>query len=185
VLVGHSLGGLNVRLYTADYPQQVAGVVLVDASHPDQEAKGYRPHVSPLAWLEPALLRLGVLRAFFVLEGASRIPPRLREELEFLMLQPKALAANYQEVRHFDESAAEVRRTGNLGNRPLIVLTAEYGNRLRPRLNYVWLHDLQPDLVHLSSRGKQIVIASGHSIQLQQPEAVVQAIREVVEAARQ
>jgi pimeloyl-ACP methyl ester carboxylesterase len=184
VLVGHSLGGLNIRLYTARYPGQVAGLVLVDSSHPDQEAKGFRPHVSPLAWLEPTLLRLGVLRAFFVLEGAPRIPPRLRDELEFLMLQPKALAANFDEVRHFDESASEVRVAGNLGNRPLIVLTAAYGNRLRPHLNHAWLKELQPDLVRLSSRGKQIVVGSGHGIQLQQPEAVVQAIREVVEDAR-
>ena len=101
------------------------------------------------------------------------------------MLQPKALAANFAEVRHFDESAAEVRQAGNLGDLPLIVLTAAYGNRLRPQLNQAWLEELQPDLVRLSSRGKQITVASGHSIQLQQPEAVVDAIREVVNEARQ
>ena len=35
VLVGHSFGGLYVRTYAADYPGEVAGVVLVDATHPD------------------------------------------------------------------------------------------------------------------------------------------------------
>jgi pimeloyl-ACP methyl ester carboxylesterase len=184
ILVGHSLGGLNIRLYAARYPGQVAGMVLVDASHPDQQAKGFRPHVSPLAWLEPALLHLGVLRAFFVLEGSAKIPPGLRDELEFLMLQPDALAANFDEVRHFGESASAVRTTRNLGNLPLIVLTATEGNRRRPLLNRAWLQDLQPDLARLSSHGKQILVGSGHAIQLQQPGAVVQAVQEVVEDAR-
>src|SRR5579859_8285070 len=37
VLVGHSMGGYDVRLYASLYPNDVAGMVLVDASHPDQE----------------------------------------------------------------------------------------------------------------------------------------------------
>jgi pimeloyl-ACP methyl ester carboxylesterase len=180
VLVGHSFGGLNVRLYTARYPEQVAGVVLVEASHPDQEAKGFRPPVSPLAWLDPVLLRLGVLRAFFVLDGAPKTPAKLRDELEYLMLQPKAITTNHDEVRGFRQSAAEVRTAGSLGNRPLIVLTGAYSAQRRPQLHEVWIHDLQPDLVRLSTRGKQVVVNSGHSIPLQQPEAVIEAVQEVV-----
>ena len=39
VLVGHSFGGENVRLYASQYPTEVAGVALVDSSHPDQDAR--------------------------------------------------------------------------------------------------------------------------------------------------
>ena len=39
ILVGHSIGGYNVLLYTNQYPQEVVGVVLVDSSHPDQDSK--------------------------------------------------------------------------------------------------------------------------------------------------
>lgn len=39
VLVGHSFGGLNVILYASQYPEEVAGVVLVDSVHPDQDAR--------------------------------------------------------------------------------------------------------------------------------------------------
>lgn len=46
VLVGHSFGGLTVRLYAAQYPNEVAGLVLVDASHEDQ-AKRIRALLSP------------------------------------------------------------------------------------------------------------------------------------------
>ena len=36
LLVGHSLGGYNVRLYASQYPKEVVGIVLVDSAHPDQ-----------------------------------------------------------------------------------------------------------------------------------------------------
>ncbi len=180
ILVGHSFGGLNMRLYAAEHPEQVAGLVLVDASHPDQESRGFRPVISPLAALEPALLRLGVLRAFFVLDGSPRLPSKLRDELEYLMLQSKAIAADLDEVRAFSRSAAEVRAAGNLGDMPLIVLTAAYSAQRRPELHAAWIDTLQPDLVRLSTRGWQIVINSGHYIPFEQPQAVVDAVRTLV-----
>jgi pimeloyl-ACP methyl ester carboxylesterase len=184
IFVGHSFGGLNVHLYAAKYPGQVAGVVLVEASHPDQEAKGFKLPVSPLASLDPVLLRLGILRALFVLDGAPHIPRTLRDELEYLMLQPKAIAADRDEIRGFNASAAAVRAAGNLGDKPLIVLTGAYSAQRRPRLHDVWIRELQPDLVRLSTRGKQIVVNAGHYIPLQQPEAVVQAVKEVIVESR-
>ena len=184
ILVGHSFAGLNVRLYAARYPGEVAGVVLVEASHPDQEAKGFKPALSPLASLDPILLQLGVLRAFFVLDGARQTPRKLRDELEYLMLQPTAIAADLDEIRSFPASAAAVRAAGNLGDKPLIVLTGAYSAQRRPQLHDVWIHELQPDLVRLSTRGRQIVVNAGHNIPLQQPEAVVQAVMEIMRGDR-
>jgi pimeloyl-ACP methyl ester carboxylesterase len=179
ILVGHSLGGLNVRLYAARYPEETAAVVLVDASHPDQESRGFKPVISPLAWVEPILLRLGISRALFMLDGAAKLPGPLHDELKCLMLQDKAIVANLDEVRSFSESAAEVRAAGNLGNKPLVVLTAEYSALRRPELRRVWLNELQPDLVRLSSNARQELIPSGHYIPLQQPQAVVEAVRQL------
>jgi pimeloyl-ACP methyl ester carboxylesterase len=180
VLVGHSLGGLNVRFYASQYPDEVAGMVLVDASHPDQEARGLRPHVSPLAVLDPLLLRLGILRAFFLLDGRPRLPPRLHDELEYLMLQRKAIEANFDETRNFSQSADEVRGRGDLGSKPLVVVTAAYFSPRRPAIHDLWIRELQPDLLRLSRHSRQIMAASGHSIPLQQPDLVVQAVREVL-----
>ena len=47
VLVGHSFGGYNVRVYTGKYPAEVAGLVLVDASHEDQNR-----------WMPPSMKKL-------------------------------------------------------------------------------------------------------------------------------
>src|SRR4051812_45066494 len=71
VLVGHSSGGLNMRVYAARYPEEVAGMVLVDAAHEDQRVRVPRRALAArLAdwadWqvyhLNPLLARLGVLR---------------------------------------------------------------------------------------------------------------------------
>jgi len=87
----------------------------------------------------------------------------------------------------------EVPAGRSLGDLPLLVLTA--GKPLVLGLpsaaddreaNRIWRDELQPELVRLSSRGRQVVVKdSGHMIPLEQPGAVVDGVREVVEQARQ
>ena len=78
-------------------------------------------------------------------------------------------------------SLAELKATPmSLGDRPLIVLTSGQNNQME-----MWRR-LQADLLTRSTRSKQIVAeGSGHAIHRAQPEVVVAAIREVVEATRQ
>jgi hypothetical protein len=87
----------------------------------------------------------------------------------------------------------QVKAAGNLGDRPLIVLTAGkpydpeplLTNEQMERQNRLWIDDLQAGFARLSTRGKQIVVPdSGHMIPLEQPDAVVSAIREVWSAVR-
>src|SRR3954451_21540102 len=61
LLVGQSAGGLNVRLYASRYPHEVAGMVLIDSSHPDQNIrfKAALPPESPGEWWELPGLRNG------------------------------------------------------------------------------------------------------------------------------
>jgi pimeloyl-ACP methyl ester carboxylesterase len=67
VLVGHSYGGLYARMYAARYPNQVAGVVLVDSSHPEQftrspEGQAMYEQIRRMGAVIPWLTRLGVIR---------------------------------------------------------------------------------------------------------------------------
>src|SRR5208283_5997746 len=81
------------------------------------------------------------------------------------------------------------RSAGNLGDRPLVVLTeGQYWKPDDPaaaqeiaKFHEIWAHQLQVDLTRLSTRGKQILVEnSGHGIPDQAPDAVVSAVREIV-----
>jgi hypothetical protein len=85
-------------------------------------------------------------------------------------------------------SWGQVRSAGNLGDRPLIVLTAGkpydpdplLGKEQSAKQNDLWINVLQAEEAHLSARGKQVVVSdSGHMIPYERPAAVVSAIREV------
>lgn len=197
VLVGHSIGGLDVRVFAGMYLGEVAGLVLVDASHEDQEAytpenmKGVanrlpRPvHALSCAML-PVMARVGVLRATASVLAARSRPKNTDEELmQFLSSRPKAIVAVGSEGCHFSDSAAEARAAGKLGDVPLIVLTAgiPYGDA---RFYHAWRDQLQPQLARLSTRGKQIVVEHGsHGMVADAPDAVLSAIREVIREARE
>jgi pimeloyl-ACP methyl ester carboxylesterase len=206
ILVGHSFGGFNIRVYTGLYPSDVAGVVLVDASHEDEEER--IGSVLPAAvrkqekeeedrdeMLEriftPIVIHLGIQR-FSVAAGWADMPNSLSkdlvEELLYLERQTKFRNAVVLEDKSSAQSVAQVRSAGNLGNRPLIVLTAGKPYEPEPLLTKtdlekqrkIWIDVLQVEEAHLSTRGKQIVVPdSDHMIPFERPDAVISAIREV------
>lgn len=165
VLVGHSIGGFHARLYAHRYPREVAGMVLVDASHPDQLAR-------ELAALPPYRT------------GESAALAAVRADLTDVRPDP-------QEGFAWAPSAAQVRASGTLGALPLMVLTRgrsplppPFPARTAARLEGVW-RALQDELTHLSAHSVHVRgTASGHFIQEDQPALVIAAIRQVVDAAR-
>ena len=202
VLVGHSMGGYDIRVYAGQYPNDVAGMVLVDASHEDQELRApesvrkrledYRKHPGWKKLKYFLLLHLGWVRLTADRDAPDLWPKAFWEEENFLMLPIKHQFAMIDEDQVFSTlSAAQVRSAGNLGDRPLIVLTATRQDDISPEIppndaqaeEDLWVHQLQPELAHLSTRGKQIVVDSSHEIPTEHPEAVVSAIHEVWSAA--
>jgi pimeloyl-ACP methyl ester carboxylesterase len=203
VLVGHSFGGLLVRLYAARYPQEVAGLVLVDSAHEEQ----YRRAPNEIRELVPQLEAQGLqqfegLKALIVsgsLDAAMLpVPPGLPEAAAetfraLVAASPKhveTLIAEQQAVQtiHAELAAAKITSLGDL---PLLVLS--HGQpMLMPGLTdavnqaneQLW-QQLQAELARLSSQGRLVVAQdSGHYIQLERPELVIDAIAEVVAAAR-
>jgi pimeloyl-ACP methyl ester carboxylesterase len=204
VIAGHSFGGYNVRVFTGQYPTEVTGMVLVDASSEDQVQRmppglqaSFKKQMQQAGWqsrLAPLLIHSGFAR----LTGgdASSLPKDFQRELQYLELQTKFMDAAISESVHFAESAEQVRAAGNLGDRPLIVLSA--GKNVDPKLlpkdmpikefeefHTIWLSELQVGEAHLSTRGKQIIVPdSDHMIPFERPDAITAAIREVVDFIR-
>jgi pimeloyl-ACP methyl ester carboxylesterase len=168
VLVGHSLGGIIVRLYAHQYPGAVAGLVLVDPAHEDQFAR-MSPHFPPPFPGEPEAL--AQLRAFWT--SGWRDPHRNGEGIDFLATRTQA------------------QTIGSLGDLPLLILTgadwirqAPPGNEAAARLQARW-EGLQREIMHLSTHAEQILVKnSGHFIQREQPEVIVAAIRQMVAQVR-
>ncbi len=202
VLVGHSLGGFNVRVYNGQYPDEVAGIVLADASSEDAEANA--PASMKKAqdatkeqwrqWLAyaPILFRFGIGRQYLKHAwGEKLLPPGFQSEFAFLQFQAKELKANADELDSFEEDGKEAHQSGTFGDKPLIVLTAGRGvsaaevppgtsKKELDDYHQMWINDLQPRLAHLSTRGKQIVVPdSGHMIPMEKPLIVVSAVREI------
>jgi pimeloyl-ACP methyl ester carboxylesterase len=200
VLVGHSFGGFNMRMFASLHRDQVLGMVLVDSSHPDQLNR-FPPEAQP----ESVLFhyKLGVWTMPF---GVPRLLGWCRDDYTFpdqpaawARIAPEAIALDCRQLAwrtviaeesQFRENGRAVAATGSLGNIPLVVLSHDpkVGAGFPPAdaasAELAWT-EMQEELRALSSRSKRIVAKrSGHYIEAYRPELVVQAIQEVVADAR-
>jgi len=204
VLVGHSIGGLYIRMFTELYPDEVAGLVFVDSSSEDQNDR-MPAEMKPIVEKQKKLLSLlgigsniGVVRLFTWLspqkppEWANAMPDAFRAQtLHSRMRAPVESAVS--ELSAFEESGQQVRGCRPLGDRPVIVLTegkpveasdGPPGVPLELIQQYMktWREELQPALARLSTRGEQRILArSSHMIPMEEPAAVVTAIRDVID----
>ena len=125
VLVGHSTGGTYAMTYAARYPEQVAGMVLLDSSSPYQLTKvtaypgQYAVMRRGLALL-PTLARLGVAR----LSPAPHLPAPAAGQVKALTSTAKAVRNGRDEISVAPRVFAQAQALTTLGNRPLAVLTA-------------------------------------------------------------
>ena len=166
MLAGHSFGGLYVMRYAAEYPDEVAGMVLIDSTAPntnpippnDEGSETFLKHFSALV---AATARLGTGR----LLGAS--------SMEMASFIDEYVTAN--------RSASEAGALTSLGGKPLIVLTAEQGNAPG------WI-EKQDAIAALSTNSQHAVVAGATHQSLvdnsNHAALVNQAIVDVVEAVR-
>lgn len=199
VLVGHSFGGATVRLYANLYPAEVAGLVLVDSAHEEHDERLHAigvgiPRTRDLMYRAlPLAAHTGVARVLLpFVRGRHELETLAEERMDrALESRSRHLLTTSREYAGWTQSMAEVKAAaGDLGDMPLVVLS--HGNRVQSEsveglhgaIHRVWWR-LQEDLVSRSRRSRWIwAERSGHSIQLDQPELVVEAIREVVNQAR-
>jgi pimeloyl-ACP methyl ester carboxylesterase len=167
VLVGNSLGGMNARLYAYQHPDEVAGLILVDGSHQDQ------------------FTRIGEALP----EPEPNSPDSHKGFYRFWAGGGWRDLANNPENVDFVRSREQLRAIHSLGDLPVVLVSEVFLHETPtrpeagPRLHEMW-QDLQRDLANLSSNGSYSVVeSSGHFIQRDRPEAVVDAIRRVLDSA--
>jgi pimeloyl-ACP methyl ester carboxylesterase len=134
VVAGHSFGGLYVLTFAARYPDEVAGMVLIDSTAPASAAP---PTASPsdrtsydvtgcVSALASSSARLGLGRLFATL-AASGLPPRYRDEVSAKMATAGSLRSTIDEYAE-PSAARQAAALTDFGGKPLIVLTAGSGH---------------------------------------------------------
>jgi pimeloyl-ACP methyl ester carboxylesterase len=160
LLVGHSSGGIYVRAFRAQYPEQVAGLVLLDASHEDQferapdGMKHYTGILNAYSVL-PWVARLGVIRLGPLCNLPADFPVDARENFHAVCSRTASWKAQQGEHAALLTAMAQVKaqsQMAKLDALPLAVVTA--GNDPQNFVN--WL-ELQNELADLSTNSKHIV----------------------------
>jgi pimeloyl-ACP methyl ester carboxylesterase len=202
VMVGHSLGGPYLLTYTGQYGGEVAGLVFVDASHPDQiarlrdaigrdvpESAGMIKAANALAWS-------GAVRLFApkgAVAPASAPPGMVAIATAW---QPQSIRGAVRESDALTKTLAIAGQSRRLGDRPLVVLTrtakappealkamglsADEGRKMDDE----W-RAMQDDEATWSTRGRhQFAPNASHYIQLDQPQVVIAAVQDVVSQVR-
>ena len=181
VLVGHSLGGYTMLVYAHDYPEEVSGLVLIDAQDlPAADGAAPKPAPKPGMNSLPSLLaRIGVVRLLAGPLGSIQALPEVdKQAYTAYAVAPRSAQTFLDEGRGMSEGGAQARAVTSLGALPLIVLSRGKDQDAKHTT-------AQADLLQLSTNSQQFFAdQSGHSIHIDQPEAAVAAIVKMVELAR-
>jgi pimeloyl-ACP methyl ester carboxylesterase len=184
VMVGHSLGGLPVRVFVHNYPTDVAGVVLVDSmslgqtTQPPSEIEPQAPSQSSGVSLPFLLARIGLVRVLAEQLITQNLSPEAQPAYTAFSVTPRSVQAWADEGTGLPESLAQADAVKTFGDLPLIVLSAALNQQTG------W-QAMQVELLQLSSNSQQIVVEnSGHNIHLDQPEAADAAIVSMVSQLR-
>ncbi len=207
VLVGHSWGGLIARMFAHDYPREVAGMVLVEAAHEDEylwlNGKILRPRTTSAEdW--NALLHPNVPKSPMPARAApqrrvatklnppyDKLPPDAQKMRLWAMSLPWRMSGGDTDDMRADFVAIHDTTTQSdhpLGGIPLVVVSKTPGidddDDYTPEQRQ-WNRDLQDQLAALSTNSVHVIAPhSGHHVQLDEPDVVIDAIRRVVDTVR-
>jgi pimeloyl-ACP methyl ester carboxylesterase len=189
VFVGHSAGGVYIRMYDSQFPDEILGFVFIDSSHPDQLDRLPEREIAPPAeWQLAALGATGLIRLMSggVPDGA---PAAVQQAVQ--AHSPNSVYGLYAEMASIEVTMRQAGgldgAPGSLGSRPVIVLTRGRfdDTPFAPELfRHPWI-EMQTELAALSDNSDhRLIDDASHFIHLDDPDAVVLAIRDVVTAVR-
>lgn len=182
VLVGHSAGCNTIRLYASAYPEEVAGLVLIE---PPLLTDVNPILVSGLKLMRQGLKilsRLGIIRLLGerskmnLLFGGASPPPALSEQAGFLY-RPDAIQTSIAEIDALPETIQVMNQSnipGSWQDWPVVIVSANKGKEPPSELK----RELET-LAGLSTNGKVEFVEGSHFVHFDHPELVVETIRRV------
>ncbi len=193
IMVGHSVAGLYARMYAAEYPEEVVGMVLVDPGHPDMNTR--IPALQAQNASDESLVNTMRILSYFGLprllgvgkNNAQGLPPQQAAEVNAFVSRPQHWATILNLMNSTSTTYDEVKATGSLGDMPLVIISA----------NTAWftkgapaddtrkiLNDLQSEIAELSTNSSHGIIdgATHGSLVHNQDDAqaVISAIEDVL-----
>ena len=191
ILVGHSVAGLYVRLYAAEYPDDVVGMVLVDPGHPDMDTRipalqAQNASDAQLVATMRVLSYVGLPRLLGVGKNNARgLPPKQMAEVSSFASTPRHWATILDLMSATPMTYGEVRGTGSLGNKPLVVIsanTAWFTNGAPADDVRRALNDLHSELAGLSTNSSHRIVDGATHASLVHDQNDSQAVITAIEA---
>ena len=182
IIAGHSFGGYNAQLFARNYPDETAGLVLIDSSHPEQ--------IERLPGPKPGSTRRARPRPNSYIVSWYFPHPNFPDEnalvAQRIMQSWRHKMTWREEMTVFSVSAKQVQASRPMPKVPLVVLTR--GRSFRPgysngdKTEKIWMQ-LQDELSQLGANPVHLIaVHSGHVIHLDQPDIVITAMQTMLDA---
>ncbi|MGV7235542.1 MAG: alpha/beta fold hydrolase [Nitrosomonadaceae bacterium] len=196
IVVGHSFAGTGLRKFINDNKDDIAGIVFVDVRQPHFE-NAYSDELreatqTPPLWIMKAMSSFGVMR--IMMSNYTYPNTQVNDSINIIAtkLNYRGIDASIDLVRNLESIDNESSKYKSFDSIPLVVLTGTSANRymeirdeeLRAEAIEVW-NEMQKDLLNLSTNSRQILASkSGHHVQTDQPELVIDAIDSILNLSK-
>lgn len=168
ILAGHSFGGLFIRVFAQQYPDEVAALVFIDSSHPDQRQRLHFPERKDVSWMLntiAVLADLGIVGIFDRLIGSilfvEDFPEEVNDRFYDYTLNGRYFRAYRDEINWDTAVYRQARATKDFGSLPIRVFTA--GKKYNGEdVKLEWIQ-LQKEIAALSSEGQHFVLDGHHN----------------------
>ena len=197
VLAGHSMAGEYARAYASRYPNDLAGMILIDSSSPDQLARMPKEIRDAAAgqnfFLQSWMVRLGIARAMGQCSEVDPLMESVKGWVLAAMCNPGIADAGVQEYKGVDLSDPETRHSGPFGHLPILIFSEDPDKAptdwgLPPAVMKQWAstwNQMQEEQKQLSTDSHRIIAkGSGHYIQLERADLINKEVPVFIDQVR-